>query len=322
MQPDRSELCDEIRGHHRRRVFAMEQRKRADLAIGAFLRTQLGWRLDLPKPEQKAIAERAKALVVAGERVVAGKKPDLPNGYAEWAEVIEMSLAARAPFDQVEAKATKEMKRLAQQLSAWETFGVDVRGFGELSLAVIVGEAGDLSLYGSHSKLWKRMGLAVMGRGDGLSDRRQGGLAKGAPKGDWIAHGYNANRRSRMFVIGDSMFKTGPYRQVYLARKAYEIAQAQAEGLTVAPSAKIPEKRKAEFRSDGHVHRRAQRYMEKRLLRDLWRAWRGGGQATTADEATLTVPSPDEIREAAAMLPLPPAAIAALPPPRETQVAA
>jgi len=112
------------------------------------------------------------------------------------------------------------------------------------------------------------MGVAV------LDGTRQGGLAKTAPKEAWIAHGYNRQRRSRMWNIGDALIKNGVlYRKVYLARKEYERKRAEANGLTVAPSAKIPKGRAAEFMSDGHIHRRAQRYMEKRLLRDLWQAW-------------------------------------------------
>jgi hypothetical protein len=45
----------------------------------------------------------------------------------------------------------------------------------------------------------------------------------------------------------------------------------------VCPAAKIPAKNKELYRSDGHVHNRAKRYMEKRLIRDLWRAWRDYG---------------------------------------------
>ena len=102
-------------------------------------------------------------------------------------------------------------------------------------------------------------------------------MPKSASKDDWIAHGYSRVRRSRMFVIGDALIKAnGEYRAVYLARKEYERQRAEAAGLTVAPALKIPKARANEFISDGIIHRRAQRYMEKRLLRDLWQAWNRG----------------------------------------------
>lgn len=284
----RETLCVQIRYWHRRRCFAMEQRKRADLALGSFLRVQLGWSLSLPAADRERIKEQAAALIALGEReakaVAKGKQPgpvDEP-AYLEWRDVILAAIQSRQPFSDIEARSLKEMERLAKSLPAW-AWGEAVRGFGAASLAVIVGEAGDLSAYASHSKLWKRMGLAVIG------GTRQGGLLKTASKEAWIAHGYSRVRRSRMWNIGACLVKSGEhYRQVYLHRKDYERANAEAAGLIVAPAAKIPAKRQAEFMSDGHIHRRAQRYTEKRLLRDLWRAWRA---------ANAVVPHPDEANE-------------------------
>jgi hypothetical protein len=81
-----------------------------------------------------------------------------------------------------------------------------------------------------------------------------------------------------MFVIGDTMLKKrSTYRDLYDERKIYEQEKARAAGLTIAPAAKIPAKRKHEFISEGVIHLRSKRYMEKRLLRDLWVAWRNHG---------------------------------------------
>jgi len=251
-----------IRGWHRKRCFLMEQRKRADLALGAFIRDQLGWRRDLPENERKAIAVAAQSLM------------NDPADH-ELADLVAASRMLNAPFEKIEKQAVKEMTRLAETLPAWSAFGVNVRGFGAASLAVIVAEAGDLSLYANPGKLWKRMGLAVMG------DVRQGGLAKGASAEDWIAHGYNRQRRSRMWNIGDALIKgnrDGEYRTLYLARKEYEIARD-------------PEMKPIK------AHRRAQRYMEKRLLRNLWQAWRRAAAGLRTDvivpAATLSGDEPE-----------------------------
>ncbi|MBT1154320.1 hypothetical protein J1C56_01810 [Aminobacter anthyllidis] len=316
MQPDIQDICAQIRYQHRQRVYAMDQRKRADLALGSFLRMVLGWRLDLPKAEADAIKAKAAFLVDIGadlakqsakpvekQKVVIGLDD---HDFIEWQNLIMASIKARSPFDNIEAATTKEMERLAVQLPAWSDFGQHVRGFGARSLAVIVAEAGDLSAYPKKGHLWKRMGLAVM---DGV---RQGGLSKSASKQDWIEHGYNGERRSRMFVIGDTMIKSGDtYRAVYLARKDYERQRAEASGLIVAPSAKIPAKRKDEFVSDGHIHRRAQRYMEKRLLRDLWQAWRWA-QAGVPDRAKVLLPAA-ETNHREANLGMPEMAVGQLP---------
>jgi hypothetical protein len=260
----------EIRAWHRQRVFAMEQRKRADLALGAFLRTSLGWSRALPKAEAEKIRKRAANLILLGEKVFKGKETAIGDtDFAQFGVVIMAAIQGRSHWDAIESSATKEMERLAKSLPVWAAFGEPIKGFGSRSLAVILAETGDLSNYANPAKVWKRMGLAVM---DGV---RQGGLRKSAGADEWIAHGYSAKRRSFMFVIGDVLVKNqNPYRELYLTRKSIERAKAEALGLTVVPAAKIPVKRKHEFMSDGHVHRRAQRYMEKRLLKDLWQAWR------------------------------------------------
>ena len=63
------------------------------------------------------------------------------------------------------------------------------------------------------------------------------------------------------------------------------IAKAAAAGLKVVPSAQIPKGREAEFMSEQHVHRRAQRVMEKELLKDLWVAWRKAARSPLAEAA-------------------------------------
>jgi len=259
--PDLAETIETIRTLHRKRCFAMEQRKRADLALGAFLRTMLGWSKMLPETERKRIARAAQA-IADGETE------------SEWAELVNTTHGARAPFERIEREALKQMEKLAVTLPAWADFGEGVRGFGAGSLAVIVAEAGDLANYSSEAKLWKRMGLAVI---DGV---RQGGLTKGASKEDWISHGYSPQRRSRMWNIGDALIKgnrDGAYRTIYLTRKVFEVARD-------------PEMRPI------HAHRRAQRYMEKRLLRHLWRAWNhetaGDGHERHAVSASGRLPSP------------------------------
>lgn len=283
MPVDITDIVEQIRAWHSKRCFAMEARKRADLALGAALRTWLGWRPDLPADESRRIKLLAQDLIGCGEKLAKGKAHELATSpqWGEFGTIITASIVGRAPFDAVEAEASKALVNLAQLLPVWGSFARDIRGFGPGSLAVIVGESGDLAAYPTHSKLWKRMGLAPFLKDgvalSGMQWRLRGGLSKD----DWAAFGYSPVRRSRMFSIGDTLIKQnrGDYRAIYDFRKAYERAMAEAAGLTVAPAAKIPKKRAAEFVSDGAVHARAQRYMEKRLLRDLWRAWRRAGES-------------------------------------------
>lgn len=149
---------------------------------------------------------------------------------------------ARKPYE-------KRLERLAKELPVWP-WVEGVRGFGALGLAQIVAECGDLHNYANPAKVWKRMGLAVMP--DGTRQRRVSGE-------EAIAHGYSPQRRSIMYVIGDSLIKgnrDGEYRTIYLARKEHERAK-----LPDAPAA--------------HIDNRARRYLEKRLLKHLWQVWHG-----------------------------------------------
>lgn len=208
---------------------------------------------------EKSLVLQAKAICrwsTAGDKDEADKLfARISKGGSVNEPMLELALqpflSSIAQFAELRKGLEKDLRQLARQLPVW-TWAVEIRGFAEFGLAMIVGEAGDLGKYRNHSCLWKRMGLAVM---DGT---RQGGLSKTAAAEDWIAHGYSPTRRSVMFNIGDPLIKlnqTGEYRSAYLARKEYELARD-------------PEMQPMK------AHRRAQRYMEKRLLKHLWQAWR------------------------------------------------
>lgn len=256
--PSIEDILTEIRVKHRRRCHAMESRKILDLRMRSLLRLELGWRRDLPDKERKAINDQAGELM----------------------EQEEAHIQSRLPYEKMENDAKKIVAKLARQLPVWDSFGKAIRGFGEVSLAVIVAEAGDLSLYDNHSKLWKRMGLAAG------QNRVPPNLSREARAEAWIARGYSPRRRSHMWNIGDAMIKgnqDGKYRTLYLARKEFE-------------HQRDPEMTKM------HAHRRAQRYMEKRLLRDLWRAWRLASQPLTV-KSTQVLPVTEIEGEAKVTLP-------------------
>lgn len=150
--------------------------------------------------------------------------------------------AAQAPIHAIKLATEKEMVTRAKETTL-APFVERTRGLGYLGLAQILAEAGDLNNYSNPAKLWKRFGLAVI---NGKGQRRVAG--EGA-----IEQGFSPKRRAVMFNIGDSLIKQGAeYRALYLERKAYE-------------AAKNPDARPIQN------HRRAQRYMEKRLLRELWK---------------------------------------------------
>ncbi len=172
-----------------------------------------------------------------------------------------------------EAQATIHAKRrlyerqiisLTQTLPVWGGWAEKIKGISALGLGLIVGAAvGDISNVldaPNPAKLWKRMGLAVL---DGRAQRRVSGRGNAAGAAQAIEHGFSPHRRAMIHMAGiglrnqnkDPLGGDGPYRALYVQRKAYE-------------AARLPEAKPI-------VHeKRALRYMEKRFLRDLWHAWR------------------------------------------------
>lgn len=175
------------------------------------------------------------------------RKRGAQHEHAATAEAIVIHfIAARDALESPKNALKKQIEKLAKKLPVAD-FVERTRGFSWGSLAAIVGAAGNLSDYPKHDRLWKRMGLACME--DGTRQRKVAGDAA-------IEHGYSPARRSIMWNVGDPQIRNrGRYRAIYDARKAYEMERS-------------PEM------TPGHAHNRAKRYMEKKLLRDLWQEWR------------------------------------------------
>lgn len=306
-----------IKAYYTDYMFAMGTRQKLDNGFRAYLLRQHKFDREAPEPEKKAIKAKVESIM---------KNPE-GTGFEAFAAGVK---EARKPFDLIELRLVKSMKALAMKLPVWESFGKAVKGFGEKSLAVIVGEAGDLSNYPKKpggcgkSALWKRLGLAVL---DGV---RQGGLAKGSSAQAWIAHGYNRKRRAQIWVIGDTMLKA-QIRQLLSPEQVAGIAPLQEELDALDKSAKtrigVLKKQIEKIKKDGdtgerialgkygekylrrkayefardpeitkaHAHASAKRYMEKKLIRDLWAAWR----AASVVRENASLPLPAEIQKAA-----------------------
>ena len=304
-----------IRSEHRKREFALDQRKRIGNATAAFVRTQMGWSLAIPEKEREAIRKRAAAVV---EAVAKGKVgPETADDAMQFGPVIMASVAAASGWDGIEDQTTKSMEKLANQLPAYE-WVKSVRGFGAVSFARIVGEAGDISTYANPAKLWKRMGLAVM------SGQRQGNPGKGATAVDWTEHGYSGRRRSISWQMADTLFRAqwrgekdgipahaiGPYGEDYARKKAEYAARIEA-------TADLPATDPAKW-TPARADKAARRYMEKAVLRDLWREWRRGAvlDALTVEQSPPDAPVTDPIPDRSAMAE--PTTASMLPTDRET----
>lgn len=234
----------------------------------AMIRETHRQRTDLHRSE-KSLTLQIKAIcrrMCSGEKKDAATLYDAMFGDGEhphaaktlaWCRSLILARDAIAPERK---SAEKRLAKAAKQLPVYPWIDA-CRGVSALSFGQIVGECGDLSNYGNPAKLWKRMGLAVF---DGKRQRRV------ADPDLAILYGYSAERRSIMYVIGENLIKTNnqDYRAIYDQRKAYELERA--------PDMKA-----------GHAHNRSKRYIEKRLLKNLWRAWRAANV-----EATPVCPLP------------------------------
>ena len=123
-------------------------------------------------------------------------------------------LSAIDRFKELRKPLEKELATLARDLPVAEWIET-TPGIALPSLAAIVGEAGDLSRYATHSKLWRRMGAAPFTKNGVTRSGKQWKMGGGLTADDWSEFGYSPVRRSVMFVIEDSMTKAkGHYREV------------------------------------------------------------------------------------------------------------
>lgn len=266
-------LVAEIVERHRLRDDILNERRSTQLRMRALCRRQVAAQANMnggPLP-LKEVKDRGNALhdelLEGHEAIRAAEIPD--SDLPDVGQTVIESFATLADclgiLEEREMGITKALESSAKELPVWP-WVESLRGVGACGLGKIVGSAGNLSNYSNPAKLWKRMGLAVI-NGERQRMVKDPELA--------AEMGYSPRRRAVMHVVGDAAFKCQGYlRDVYLERKEREIEKAHEEGLEVAPAREIPKDEKERFRSQGHIHNRALRYMEKRLLRELWRAWR------------------------------------------------
>lgn len=169
--------------------------------------------------------------------------------------------ASRAPLVTQRKFYEREMQKAAKAIPVWP-WAQAVRGFGALGLSQVIAECGDLNNYPSPAHVWKRMGV-----GRGHKD-------KAGPGGDETFYfGRSPVRRAILYCIGDCLIKAGgPLKTVYDERKVYEATKPACRRQFKTGGECFDEK--TQTCRKAHLHNRAKRYMEKRLLRDLWRAWR------------------------------------------------
>ena len=314
-KPDLPAICAALQRLQRRRRDTMGFRIAILNRLQAIVAGTLGYRAGLPEKERAALFKEAGKVIREVEK---GEAADPLEG------LIPATLAAVEPYDAQQKLIEKEMLARAALLpaAAWCELP-EQRGFGLLSLATVVGEAGDLGNYANPAKLWKRLGCAPHSfRGRTLMGAtwKAGKDGKESVKLDareWDAFGYCPRRRSIAYILGENLLKlnyvrgsaggdvppdTEP-RPATPARarkqtpgKAGDI-MAVTDGLGAGPyRARYDEARAAALLAHPdwpklRLHRHGMLLTTKRLLRNLWRAWRGQqGEATGVVTPTEVLP--------------------------------
>lgn len=275
----------------RQRQFCIGMQGRLNRSMESYIARQLGYDNELDGTVRKRLFTRAAKMRESAEKYFEagrkGKKPRLPTFddpkeaqvFRHAFNLLEQTWLGRLGFDTLRDKTERDMVALAKTLPG---AGIveEIRGFGYKGLAIIVAECHGEFLngfddYPSVAKVYKRMGVALVG------EERQ---RKKSDPDEAEEHKYSPRRRAELFgAIGDPLFRTqsagdGPYRQLYDRRRAHTAVTHPDWTL-------------------GHSHNDARRYMEKKLLHALWRAWRkatgqpvhtGNGRRRAATEAMPT----------------------------------
>lgn len=253
-------LLSELAELQSQRTFCIKSQSRCDRSTEALIARTLGYDPTAEEKSRKAVWKQASAVrkaVESGEgQVLCGDQA--ATALSACSPIILLSAQSRAAWDAHRAQVEKRMRKIARQLPVW-AFVEPIKGFGDLGLAIIVAETGNLSNYATKERVWKRLGLAVI---NGERQQRKAGADAAA------AHGYSPRRRSEVWSLcSDSMFRhqwraekdgvaagpSGPYGEVYARRKAH----TETREWTL-----------------GHRHNDARRVMTKALIEDLWKAWR------------------------------------------------
>jgi len=287
-------ICSELRALQRVRVTFLRSRIMLDNRLVASVAVEGGYCSGLDEKERMAAFETARKRI---KRIVGGEFYDETDSAV--APLIIEAMRSIAGFDKFVKLTEKKMVNLAKKIpvAAW-VLSPEQRGFGLQSLAILVGECGDLAGYANPGKLWRRMGCAPF-ESDGKM--RMGATWKSAKPGlsaaEWEEFGYSPRRRSVAFVFGENLVKlnfvggektvetddrvapddlnsesvgagevppepdhcrAGPYRLRYDTVKAAKLALESKDW---------PKLR---------CHRHAMLLAVKLLLRELWKEWNPG----------------------------------------------
>lgn len=267
-------ISSELQCLQRQRAIILKSRNMQANRLQAVVAGTIGYSSGMPEKERAAkFVESTKLIESVAEGTV-----EHPLEL-----VIKATLSGITAFNELKDGLEKEMLKLVKTLpvAKWVE-QQNQRGFGLLFLAIVVGETGDLSNYSNPSKLWRRLGCSpwTFGGKTLMGATWRSGKEGKLPAAEWEAFGYSPRRRSISYLIGEGIVKqnTLPGKVVKVVHKGEEWEE-KAPGKPLEYRLRYDEfkERAAKEHPDWtplRCHRHSMLVATKRLLRNLWRAWR------------------------------------------------
>jgi hypothetical protein len=295
-----SALCSELQALQRQRAVFIKSRIMRMNRLQAIIAGTIGYHSGMTEAERLRVFGEAGKLI---KRVAAGDEgveTDSPN--AGLRPLILTHHVGIPEMLAMQASLEKEMLKAAKQLpvAAWVE-QPEQKGFGLPSLAVLIGETGNLDNYANPGKVWRRMGAApkTFGGKTLMGATWRSGKEGKLPAAEWEEFGYSPRRRSIMYLFGENLMKgnrvgggagdgrietdqagAGPYRSRYDEAKALAaekhpdwIRCSKCDGTGRTKSAKC-----ANCKGTGEVWKRCHLHgmllASKLLVKNLWIEWR------------------------------------------------
>lgn len=274
-----SRIAAELQALQRQRAILIKSRNMQANRLQAIIAGTIGYHSGMSEPDRKKIFAEASAII---KDIEARRNMTHPL-----CGIVRVTLTGINAFNDMKDGIESEMRRFVYQLPIIEWVNhKDQLGFGELFLAQVIGECGDLRRFANPAKVWRWMGCAPWSfEGQTLMGAtwRSGQRGK-LPAEEWTKFKYNPRRRSIAYLIGEGLMKQnlktkktendddddndddkkkkkevlwrGPYRE------RYDTARA-----TFAE--KNPDYTKKHCQLHGML------CATKLLLKNLWREWNG-----------------------------------------------
>lgn len=175
----------------------------------------------------------------------------------------------------------KQLREKVRELPVWKAWAKEAFGIGELTVGHLAGQCNDLCNFPKVEKLYKFLGLGVF-NGHAQGKIKGMKICGDAAKGQF----YSPPLLSKMLLMGKNLMKCAgkrpdaPYAQLYRLKHAEYKAEAEVENEKqnrLMDAEGIPEGKDrwktGRLISYGTVTMRAERWITKRMIKDLYRAW-------------------------------------------------